>query len=143
MGSRRCKNGFSASSAFRGQAALESMVLFAGLFAFVSVLWSASLPLQDASALHAQRLQQQAVFEKVRFAVRLAAASAPGFSMFEEFSLARNATLSWTTNTLTWSGSFFNNTVNAPFVAPGVMTLSAGRHRLRVRRTHAVELEAG
>ena len=124
----------------RGQATLESLILLSGLFAFVSILWMASLPVQQAAVLHAQRLQQQAAFEKVRFAVALAATSAPGFALADEFLLSDNASLSWDSNVLAWRGPSFNGTLSFGFDEPGRVDLEAGAHRFRVRRAHAVVL---
>ncbi len=72
----------------RGQAALESMVVLAGLFAFVAVIYGASLPLQAEAQAQADRLDQQAAFESVRFALRLAAGLGPGFSLAGSFFLS-------------------------------------------------------
>lgn len=119
----------------RGQVALESLVVLAGLFAFVAVLWTASLPLQDAAMRSAARVSDEASFETLRAAVRLAAVSAPGFSQVQSWHLRQNVTLAWDSRALSWSGPGSNRTLEAPFFSAGRMPLESGVHSLRVHRT--------
>jgi len=114
--------------------------LLSGLFAFVSILWMASVPVQQTAVFHLQRLNHQAAFEKVRFAVALAAASAPGFRMADEFSLSGNASVVWDSAVLQWRGPSFNGTLSAGFVSPGRVDLTAGTHRFFVQRARALVL---
>lgn len=123
-----------AASLHRGQASLESLVLLAGLFAFVGVLWSASLPLQDAVMHSASRTSADASFEPLRFAVQLASVSAPGFSLRQDWYLRQNATVKWNADALVWRSGESNRTLDAPFFSSGQLDLAAGRHILVVRR---------
>lgn len=126
----------------RAQASLESLVLLGGLFAFVAVLWAASLPLQDAAMRRAADAADAAPFERLRAAVRLAAISAPGFSWTQPLTLVQNASLVWTAEGLTWSGPFSNRTLQAPFASAHRLRLSAGLHGFSVRRgPSGIELE--
>ncbi len=123
-----------AASLHRGQASLESLVLLAGLFAFVGVLWSASKPLQDASMQRAVEVNSEASFEPLRFAVQLASVSAPGFSLRQDWHLRQNATVRWGSDALIWRSGESNRTLDAPFFSSGQLDLAAGRHILVVRR---------
>lgn len=124
-----CTSGFS-----RGQVTLEAMVLLAGLFAFTGALWIASRPLQDTALLDARRLQSEAAFERVRFAVGLAGASAPGFSMTDSFDLQEPAVLAWNRTGLSWRSAALNRSLAAVFDAGGSMVLVVGSHRFGALR---------
>jgi len=126
----------------RGQVTLETLILLSGLFAFAAALWMASLPLQEAAMGRAAHASDEASFEPLRFAVRYAAVSAPGFSLQQDWTLGRNATLAWTEDALHWRSVDFNHTLAAPFGSSGSFDLSEGRHVLAVRRTlQGIDLE--
>ncbi|MBI2446087.1 hypothetical protein HYV43_06890 [Candidatus Micrarchaeota archaeon] len=118
----------------RGQVSLESLVLLAGLFAFVAVLWAASLPLQDAAMRSAARISDESSFETLRTSVRLAAVSAPGFSLDQPWLLRQNVTLRWDSRVLEWSGLLSNRTLEGPFSSSLRLQLEPGAYFLRVRR---------
>ena len=125
----------------RAQVALESLVVLAGLFAFVAVLVQATGPLREASLGQADRLGQEGAFERLRVAVLSAEYSGNGFLKTDSFRLTSNASVAWNRTDLIWQGPHFMRTLHADFSGSGSASLPVGKHSFSVKKKEAVELD--
>lgn len=95
----------------RAQVALEALVLFAGLLAFWAAWFSVIMPVQEKAKNEAVTRLEQAAFERVSFALRLAQRFGRGTKISERVYLPveTNVTLSdglkWIFANQTWRAS--------------------------------------
>ncbi len=88
----------------RAQVALETLIVFAGLFAFFAAFFAATQPLRDSALSKTIELQEKTAFERVRFAVLAASSSTGGSSFSVDFELPANVTVGWNRTALRWLG---------------------------------------
>ncbi len=116
------------------------MIVFAGMLAFVSAIWLGTQNLRDGVTEQSLKIQDEAAFGRVAWAVKAAGFSLDGFSMAQPIRLASNASVSWNAEALSWRALDAERLLSATFSSPGRVDLAAGGHTLSVRKDGGVWL---